>query len=220
MCLSVSLFPSLCCTLCHSPKKLTFTAVWSGGQCSREYMLGMLASLDSAIGNVTRAIKARGLYNNSVIVFTSDNVHKQTQTPIALYLDCSVVGADSFTQEASLCLCMHMSTGRCCSRQPTARLHEQPPVKVCELIGTGTNSQMFSPDLRNMHLQIGVASLHTLKEVFEQRPSCTHHCYRRAQQAQSSRASSPSLTVSFGVSQMFSKHSRVCKCALGCQMRG
>ena len=43
-----------------------------GGQCSREFMLGMIASLDSAIGNVTRAIKARGLYDNSVIVFSSE----------------------------------------------------------------------------------------------------------------------------------------------------
>jgi hypothetical protein len=44
-----------------------------GGQCTREYMLGMLASLDSAISNVTAAIRARGLYDNSVLVFSSDN---------------------------------------------------------------------------------------------------------------------------------------------------
>ena len=36
-------------------------------------MLGMLVSLDDAIGNVTKAIRLRGLYNNSVIVFSSDN---------------------------------------------------------------------------------------------------------------------------------------------------
>ena len=71
-------------------------------------MLGMLASLDSAIGNVTRAIKARGLYNNSVIVFTSDNVHKQTQTPIDLYLDCSVVGRQLYSRGFSLLVYAHV----------------------------------------------------------------------------------------------------------------
>ena len=41
--------------------------------------LGMLAALDAGIGNVTRAIKAHGLYDNSVIVFSSDNVRKLTR---------------------------------------------------------------------------------------------------------------------------------------------
>ena len=42
--------------------------------------LGMLAALDAGIGNVTRAIKAHGLYDNSVIVFSSDNVSKLTRS--------------------------------------------------------------------------------------------------------------------------------------------
>ena len=42
--------------------------------------LGMLAALDASIGNVTRAIKAHGLYDNSVIVFSSDNVSKLTRS--------------------------------------------------------------------------------------------------------------------------------------------
>ena len=50
-----------------------------GGQCTREYMLGMLASLDSQIGNVTAAIHKNGLYANSVIVFSSD---KCTPSPL------------------------------------------------------------------------------------------------------------------------------------------
>eukprot|EP00041_Stephanoeca_diplocostata_P037629 m.1431041 g.1431041 ORF g.1431041 m.1431041 type:complete len:301 (+) comp25075_c0_seq16:264-1166(+) len=44
-----------------------------GGQCSREYMLAMVAALDDAVGNVTRALHDRAMYNNTLIVFTSDN---------------------------------------------------------------------------------------------------------------------------------------------------
>jgi arylsulfatase A-like enzyme len=32
-------------------------------------MLGMLAALDDSIHNVTQALKAKGLYNNTIIVF-------------------------------------------------------------------------------------------------------------------------------------------------------
>lgn len=44
-----------------------------GGQCTREYMLAMLAALDDSVRNVTEALKSSGLYNNTVIVFASDN---------------------------------------------------------------------------------------------------------------------------------------------------
>jgi arylsulfatase A-like enzyme len=43
-----------------------------GGQCTRNYMLAMLAALDDSVGRVVAAWKAAGLYDNSVIVFQSD----------------------------------------------------------------------------------------------------------------------------------------------------
>ena len=36
-------------------------------------MLGMINTLDEEVGNITQALKAAGLYNDSVIVFSSDN---------------------------------------------------------------------------------------------------------------------------------------------------
>lgn len=33
----------------------------------------MVASLDVSVGNITRALKTKGMYDNSVIVFTTDN---------------------------------------------------------------------------------------------------------------------------------------------------
>ena len=44
-----------------------------GAQCTRLYMLAMLAALDESVANVTHALRRRGLYNNSVMVFASDN---------------------------------------------------------------------------------------------------------------------------------------------------
>lgn len=44
-----------------------------GAQCTREYMLGMLSSLDAQIETIVKAIKENGFYDNSVIVFSSDN---------------------------------------------------------------------------------------------------------------------------------------------------
>ena len=45
----------------------------AGGQCTRNYMLAMLAALDDAVGNVTSALKRVGLLEDSVVVFLSDN---------------------------------------------------------------------------------------------------------------------------------------------------
>lgn len=33
----------------------------------------MVASLDESVGNITKALKEAGMFNNSVIVFTTDN---------------------------------------------------------------------------------------------------------------------------------------------------
>ena len=33
----------------------------------------MVASLDESVGNITKALKEVGMFNNSVIVFTTDN---------------------------------------------------------------------------------------------------------------------------------------------------
>ena len=45
----------------------------TGGQCTRNYMLSMLAALDDAVGNVTSALKRTGMFGDSVVVFLSDN---------------------------------------------------------------------------------------------------------------------------------------------------
>ena len=39
----------------------------------RKTFAGMVASLDESVGNITKALKRNGLYDNSVIVFTTDN---------------------------------------------------------------------------------------------------------------------------------------------------
>ena len=44
-----------------------------GGQCTRNYMLAMLAALDDSVGRVIAALKTSGLYDNTLIVFSSDN---------------------------------------------------------------------------------------------------------------------------------------------------
>lgn len=44
-----------------------------GAQCTRLYLLAMLAALDEAVGNVTAALRRVGLYDDSVIAFSSDN---------------------------------------------------------------------------------------------------------------------------------------------------
>lgn len=33
----------------------------------------MVASLDESVGNITKALKEAGMFNSSVIVFTTDN---------------------------------------------------------------------------------------------------------------------------------------------------
>ena len=33
----------------------------------------MVASLDESVGNITKVLKEAGMFNNSVIVFTTDN---------------------------------------------------------------------------------------------------------------------------------------------------
>jgi arylsulfatase B len=40
---------------------------------SRRVYAGMLSALDEGIGNITKALKAAGMYNRSVIVLSNDN---------------------------------------------------------------------------------------------------------------------------------------------------
>ena len=39
----------------------------------RRTYAGMVASLDESVGNITKALKRTGMFDNSVIVFTTDN---------------------------------------------------------------------------------------------------------------------------------------------------
>ena len=39
----------------------------------RRTYAGMVASLDESVGNITKALKRNGMFDNSVIVFTTDN---------------------------------------------------------------------------------------------------------------------------------------------------
>ena len=39
----------------------------------RKSYVAMVASLDESVGNITKALKRSGLYDNAVIVFTTDN---------------------------------------------------------------------------------------------------------------------------------------------------
>ena len=40
---------------------------------SRQIYAGMLSVLDEGIGNITKTLKAKGMYENSVIVLSNDN---------------------------------------------------------------------------------------------------------------------------------------------------
>jgi len=33
----------------------------------------MVASLDESVGNITKALKTKGIFNNCVVIFTTDN---------------------------------------------------------------------------------------------------------------------------------------------------
>ena len=39
----------------------------------RRLFAGMLTAMDEGIGNITAALKARGMWDNTLVVFTSDN---------------------------------------------------------------------------------------------------------------------------------------------------
>ena len=39
----------------------------------RRKFLGMVTAMDDAVGNITQSLKTQGLYNNSVILWFSDN---------------------------------------------------------------------------------------------------------------------------------------------------
>jgi arylsulfatase A-like enzyme len=39
----------------------------------RQKCLGMISVVDSAIQNITEALKARGLWDNALVIFSSDN---------------------------------------------------------------------------------------------------------------------------------------------------
>jgi arylsulfatase B len=45
----------------------------TGGNVGRQTIAAMVTYLDEAVGNVTSAIKAAGLGDNTIIVFVSDN---------------------------------------------------------------------------------------------------------------------------------------------------
>ncbi|EDQ90947.1 uncharacterized protein MONBRDRAFT_891, partial [Monosiga brevicollis MX1] len=54
-------------------KNCTETGDNPTSQCTRDFMLAMVNVLDDIVGNITRALKANGMWNNTVLVFSSDN---------------------------------------------------------------------------------------------------------------------------------------------------
>ena len=40
---------------------------------NRKKLLGMVTAMDDAVGNITEILKANELYDNSIIIFVSDN---------------------------------------------------------------------------------------------------------------------------------------------------
>jgi hypothetical protein len=44
-----------------------------GAQCTRNFMLGMISAMDSTVGNITAALKRAGMWEDTVLVFSSDN---------------------------------------------------------------------------------------------------------------------------------------------------
>ena len=42
-------------------------------QSHRKSLLGLVTAMDDVIGNVTEALKTNGMYENSIIIFVSDN---------------------------------------------------------------------------------------------------------------------------------------------------
>jgi len=50
-----------------------FTSQYSGLEDHRATYLGMVTGVDDTLKQVTEALKAKGMYDNTVIIFTSDN---------------------------------------------------------------------------------------------------------------------------------------------------
>lgn len=50
-----------------------FTSQYSGLEEHRATYLGMVTGVDDTLKQVTEALKAKGMYDNTVIIFTSDN---------------------------------------------------------------------------------------------------------------------------------------------------
>ena len=46
----------------------------------RRTYLGMVTAMDDVVGNVTESLKRAGMYDNSVIIWFSDNVHFHSKT--------------------------------------------------------------------------------------------------------------------------------------------
>ncbi|XP_071111758.1 arylsulfatase B-like [Haliotis cracherodii] len=60
----------------------TFFGYYNGAEDYFTHIVGMVSALDEAVGNVTQALKDRGLFENTLILFTTDYTFAQKAVDI------------------------------------------------------------------------------------------------------------------------------------------